>query len=134
MPWQALYRSHLVWEDERSPVADGCFEKLAMFNSMENTEYPLNGVRYVTHDTYDFNWSLNHVTITIERTGDHGFILYFDTITPNFEEFKVDISPGDAKYISGNKYVLNSNFYDIMVSSINMFGMAGPISFISIVQ
>ena len=125
IPWQALYTAHLVWEDERAPVSEGEFDKLDRFNSMENSDYSLKGVRYVAHDKNDFYWPLNHVSINVERSTQEDIIIHVDTITPNFENFEIfgsDISHG-RKY---RLYMENPTNFGIR--SVNKFGLKGPIS------
>ena len=125
IPWQALYTAHLVWEDERAPVSEGGFDKLDRFNSMENPDYPLKGVRYITHDKSDFYWSLNHVCINVERLSQEEIIIHVDTITPNFEEFEIT----GSNIIHDRKYRYNmENPTNFAIRSINKFGVKGPIS------
>jgi len=131
IPWQALYQTHLVWEDEYAPVAEGGFDKLEKFNNMDNPDYPLNGVRFVTHDRNDFYWTLNHVNIHIERIAEMGILVYFDTVTPNFETFKIYES-GGISGLSGNVYKLKIVFGDFTVRSVNTFGIIGRASMFTI--
>ena len=128
IPWQALYQTHLVWEDEMAPVAEGGFDKFDKFNSNENIDYPLNGVRFVTHDRGDFNWPLNHVSINVERTGQEDIILYFDTITPNFDSF--EIVDFGIKRQREYTYKLGKSI-TFRIRSVNKFGMLGPASRLS---
>ncbi len=131
IPWQALYQTHLVWEDEYAPVAEGGFDKLKKFNSMDNPDYPLEGVRFVTHDRNDFYWTLNHVNIHIERIAEMRILVYFDTVTPNFKTFKISESGGVSSQ-SGNSYKLKNVFGEVTVRSINIFGMTGRVSIFTI--
>lgn len=130
IPWQALYHAHLVWEDEYAPVAEGGFDKLEKFNNMANPDYPLNGVRYVTHSKSDFYWPLNHVTINIERTGEEVYFVHFDTVTPNFESF--EIVDGSIIRQSNHTHKLKYIHSQFNVRSVNMFGMLGPSSVMSL--
>ena len=126
IPWQALYQSHLVWEDEKAPVAEGGFDRLKRFNDMENPDYPLNGVKYVTHSEDDFYWPLNYVTINIERTGEEVYFVHFDTVTPNFESF--EIIDGNIIHQSNHMHKLWNIHDQFNVRSVNLFGMLGPSS------
>jgi len=130
IPWQALYQTHLVWEDENAPIAEGGFDRLKRFNNMEDPNYPLNGVRYVAHSKNDFYWPLNHVTINIERTGEEVYIVYFDTITPNFESF--EIFDGIVVHQSNHMHKLSNIYGKLNVRSVNKFGMLGPSSAMSL--
>lgn len=127
MPWHALYQVHLVWEDEKTLVADGGFEKLDKFNNTDNPEYPLNGVRYVTHNKSDFYWNLNRVVLNLERTGDYRLNMYIDTITPNFDYFEI-YNAGDVYKYKKNIFELTNAFSEIYVRSFNKLGRCGVMS------
>ncbi|HUT62913.1 MAG TPA: transglutaminase domain-containing protein, partial [Anaerolineae bacterium] len=127
MPWQALYQVHLVWEDEKTLVADGGFEKLDKFNNTDNPEYPLNGVRYVTHNKSDFYWNLNRVVLNLERTGDFRLNMYIDTIAPNFDYFEIE-NVGDVYKYKKNIFELTIDFSEIYVRSFNKLGRCGVMS------
>lgn len=121
--WQALYRYHLVWEDEKTPVSEGGFDKLDKFTDMKDPDFPLKGVRYVTHNWNDFYWLLNRVHINLERRAEDDVYLYFDTLTPNFKKF--ELFDQGLKWQTGNVYELLNYALEFKVRSVNMFGMYG---------
>lgn len=123
IPWEALYLAHLVWEDEQAPVAEGGFDRLERFNSHRHSDYPLDGVRFVTHDRNDFYWPLNHVSINVERTGQKDIILYFDTITPNFKTF--EIMDNVVSLSHSYRHDMN-NPTNFVIRAVNVFGVKGP--------
>ncbi|MCE5250045.1 hypothetical protein LLG96_07475 [bacterium] len=131
LPWQALYKNHLVWEDEYSPVSEGSFDRLDKFNRSDNAEYKLNGVHFVAHEQSDFYWTLNHVVINFTRTGDETIRLYLDTMTPNFDSFQILQNTSVQK--SQNRVELRDFVGDIFVRSVNKFGVAGPFSELNII-
>ena len=127
IPWQALYQYHLIWEDEKALIADGGFDKLNKFNNKDNPQYPLSGVRFITHELSDFYWELNHVVLNLERTDDYHLNMYIDTITPNFDFFELgEISENAMHKITDNIYDLTIAFSEMYVRSINKFGHTGP--------
>ena len=131
LPWHALYQKHLVWEDAYAPVSDGGFDRLDTFNSTSHPDYPLAGVRFVTHDKSEFYWSLNHSVLHINRPTAESLRFFFDTITPNFDHFVFYVdgkvmnvkSATDLQRIEG----------DFTLRSVNKFGVYGPRSSISLV-
>ncbi|MBN1290465.1 MAG: hypothetical protein JXB48_01390 [Candidatus Latescibacteria bacterium] len=131
-PWQALYKFHLVWEDEYTPISDGGFDRLDIFTNSANADYILDGVRYITHKKQDFNWDINNVEINVSRTGIETGKMYFDTITPNFDHFLIYVD-GVPEVIQ-NIYVQKKIFGDYQVRSINKLGVGGPVSSISMIQ
>ncbi len=128
IPWEDLYRYHLVWEDAYSLVSDGFFDRLAQFNSA-NVDEPLDGVHYVTRNKQDFDWSLGHVELAIERNANDFFIVYMDTLTPNFSKIQVSDNVS-FEYI--DKYTLKINYMlgNISFNAVNAFGVSGPVSYI----
>ncbi|MFC1539494.1 hypothetical protein ACFL6H_08720 [Candidatus Latescibacterota bacterium] len=131
IPWQALYQTHLVWEDERSTVAEGRFDELEQFNNTDNSQYQLEGVKYVTHDIDQFYWRLNYVDIHLERVGEKKIKLYFDTFTPNFKEFNFSDNSGE-RTLSSNTLSFNDFWGRNAVRSLNVFGRAGRYSQLNI--
>lgn len=118
--WQDLYETHLVWEDENSPVASGEFNRLSAF---ENGK-----VRFVTHNENDFNWPINQVKFDIERTGNKHFKIHFDTTTPNFSNFLISLNSETAekaRTITSNTYDLEALDFEMTVWSVNAFGGVG---------
>jgi hypothetical protein len=118
IPWQAMYDAHLVWEDRYAPVSKGGFEK--------NTKFSKGGVRYVTHTRTDFEWNLNVVNITVERTGEKSVRLIFNTITPNFDHFNFLLAGKPAK--TGNVFEMKGIFSQVAINSMNTFGIFGQVS------
>ncbi|MFC1551982.1 hypothetical protein ACFL6P_05380 [Candidatus Latescibacterota bacterium] len=124
IPWQALYQTHLVWEDIKSPVSEGRFDELEQFYNTANPDYPLDGVKYVTHEYNQFYWRLNAVDIHIERVDDNAIMLHLDTITPNFKEFVINKSDGDTRQ-SSNTFYFKNFVGNNSVRIINDFGKGG---------
>jgi hypothetical protein len=133
IPWQALYQTHLVWEDASSLIAQGGFEKLDKFTNTDNPSYPLTGVKYVTHTVSDFYWMINNVTITVERSENNTLLAYFDTFTPNFDHFTIIMDQNNTKpiYLKENIFAIR-NLTNMSVTSVNMFGRSGPLSLLGI--
>jgi hypothetical protein len=131
LPWQALYQGHLVWEDEKTPVAEGGFDRLDKFTNSDNPEFKLNGVRYVAHERSEFYWGINHVVINFTRTGDETIRLYLDTMTPNFDYFLMLVNGNPKK--SQNIVDIQGVVGDYYVRSVNKFGAMGPFSTLTIV-
>ncbi|MFC1650748.1 hypothetical protein ACFL2X_04195 [Candidatus Latescibacterota bacterium] len=104
IPWQALYQAHLVWEDEKATIAEGRFDELEQYNNTDNPKYPLEGVKYVTHDKDQFYWRLNFVDIHLERVEEMAIKLYFDTLTPNFKEFIISANNDNLSQSSNIYY------------------------------
>lgn len=124
IPWQTLYDSHLVWEDRYSPVSRGGFEKLGKF--------PRGGVRYVTQTRSDFEWNLNVVNLTFKRPEEETVILYFNTMTPNFDHFNLKAAEKTVK--TSNIYTMNKTFDRVIINTVNAFGIEGRISAAEIVN
>ena len=126
IPWQALYNTHLVWEDRYAPVSQGGFDKLDKFSQ--------GGVRYVTHTRSDFSWNLNVANITVERTGEVSVKMIFNTITPNFDHFNLRVS--DKPTRTGNVYELKDiiSSSHVIISSVNAFGVTGRSSMAEFMQ
>lgn len=122
--WQTLYQSHLVWEDRYSPVSKGGFDKVDRFAN--------GGVKFVTHNRTDFDWTLNLVNITIQRSGPESVKLYYNTVTPNFDHFEYTVGYKPAKATNIVEYKLPNNIYTI--SSVNAFGIKGTTSLIEFAQ
>ena len=118
IPWSTLYQAHLVWEDPYSPVSKGGFDKLDRFAN--------GGVKYVTHKRTDFEWTLDMVNITIQRSGPETIKLYYNTVTPNFDHFEYYIEGKPAKAANINEYKLVGALYQIV--SVNAFGIRGKAS------
>ncbi|MFC1489950.1 hypothetical protein ACFL6K_01945 [Candidatus Latescibacterota bacterium] len=131
IPWQALYQTHLVWEDENATVAEGRFGELEQFNNTDNPNYPLEGVKYVTQDKDQFYWSLNSVDIHLERVGNDEINVYLDTLTPNFKEFLI-FTAGTATSISTNIFNIKKFVGDNTFRSSNEFGRMGRFSSLDI--
>ncbi|MHB9030312.1 MAG: hypothetical protein ACYC9O_16220 [Candidatus Latescibacterota bacterium] len=123
IPWESLYQAHLVWEDRNSLISEGGFEKLPRF---------AGGVKYATHNPSDFEWTLNLVKITAERSGPESVKLYFDTICPNFSRF--DLYLGGTAVKTGNTYEMKAPFDYVSVMSMNAFGIRGRSSKVQIMQ
>jgi hypothetical protein len=131
IPWQALYQTHLVWEDIKSPVSEGRFDELEQFNNSDYPEYPLDGVKYVTHDQDQFYWQLNASNIHIERVDDYAIRIYIDTLTPNFKEFALSTSKGEEQQ-AANTYYTNRFVGFNTIRSYNEFGKGGRFSHLDI--
>jgi hypothetical protein len=126
MPWQALYQPHLVWEDELAPINEGSFEKIKKFTNMDNPDYPLKGVKYVTHKSSDFYWNLNTIVLHVERPEDEKLRIYIDTITPNFDYFQISSATENKVYkTSDNVIEFNEIYNTITVNSYNKIGYFG---------
>jgi hypothetical protein len=121
IPWEKLYESHLVWEDEKAPISNGKFDKVDKFSGLKQ-----KGVRFVTHNRDDFNWSLNHVCINITRKSDNSIYVYLDTITPNFDSYEINDS--GIKIIKDDLYKTIIPIGKKMFTSKNLFGVYGIIS------
>lgn len=126
LPWQALYKYHLIWEDGYAPVADGKFDRLDKFTDTSRPDYKLTGVHYITHEKKDFYWSLNHAVMHIKRTGINELTIYFDTMTPNFDHFYFLVD--NVKFEVKNKIELRELVDDFVLRSVNKFGVYGPYS------
>ncbi len=124
VPWQTLYQAHLVWEDRYSPVSKGGFDKIDRFAN--------GGVKFVTHERSDFEWTLNLVNITIQRSGEETVKLYYNTITPNFDHFEYSVAGDHAKAAGVNEYKNPTALFQI--SSVNAFGVKGRVSTIELSQ
>lgn len=121
VPWKTLYQAHLVWEDLYSPVSKGGFEKLDAFAN--------GGVKFVTHTRTDFEWNLNLVNITMERTGEESIKFYFNTVTPNLDYIKIT---------DNNKLLKSANIMEkkklealLYISTVNAFGVEGNSSMVN---
>jgi len=131
IPWEALYQAHLVWEDEYSPVSEGGFEKLAKFNHPEHPEYPLDGVRFVTHDEKDFDWKVNSVAVRIERLAEERIRVWMDTITPNFSHFLLhaEVEQNTYEYTVKKNYIdLDMIYVELFLRPVNKLGHGGSVS------
>jgi hypothetical protein len=124
IPWQNLYDCHLVWEDRWAPVSQGRFEKIDKFSK--------SGVRFVTHTRTDFEWNLDIVNITVTRTGMESLNVIFNTVTPNFDRFKLMFGYTQVK--TGNVFPMKDTFRSIGIGSVNSFGIAGPASYMNVVK
>ena len=128
IPWQALYQAHLVWDDELAPIKDGSFDKVDKFTNTDNPDYPLKGVKYVTHNKSDFYWTLNKVAIDFERTANDKIRIYIDTITPNFDFFEIRITDENKAQNykqTGNIKDINNIYFDLLVRTFNKQGVPG---------
>ena len=126
IPWQALYRYHLVWEDVFTKVAGGGYDKVARFQDTSVKAYPLEGVRYVTHSSDEFDWPLNHVTMNTERVSEKDVVVHLQTLTPNFKSFRIE--NGGVRQVTTHRYTIENIFNPFRVESVNMFGRKGPVS------
>ncbi|MFC1607414.1 hypothetical protein ACFL47_05530 [Candidatus Latescibacterota bacterium] len=131
IPWQALYQSHLVWEDGYAPVAEGGYDKIETFTSQVSREYPLDGCNFVTHVKSDFYWDINHAQLHFERIGARKLRIHFVTMTPNFDSFYFRI--GNEVRKATNSIVIDDVVGDFSLQSINKFGIKGPRSQVSLV-
>jgi len=131
IPWQALYQVHLVWEDELAPIKDGSFDKVDKFTNTDNPDYPLEGVKYVTHNKSDFYWTLNKVALDFERPANDKIRIYIDTITPNFDFFEIRITDEDKPQNykqTGNIKDIDKIYFDLLVRAVNKQGVPGAYS------
>ena len=126
IPWQALYRYHLVWEDAVTTITGGGYDKVARFRDTSVKAYPLEGVRYVTHFSDEFNWPLNHVTFNVERVSEKDVVVHLQTLTPNFKNFKIE--NGGIQQVTTHRHTIKNIFSQFRVESVNMFGRKGPVS------
>jgi len=135
MSWQALFRYHLVWEDEYALVKDGGFERLEKFNNEDDPDFPLNGVRYVTHDESDFYWPVNQVALDLERIADDRLRVYIDSFTPNFDHFVTEVGVTQNNIRTERKTnVFETDMIpnDIIVRSYNKLGVPGPTAHVNL--
>ena len=132
--WQELYQAHLVWEDERSPVADGRFEQLSCFTDTSNPRFPLNGVRYVTHNKADFYWMLNYVVLDFKPGTESELECIFNAMIPNFQAFSAN---GSSSVVSPAR-AYRLKLYDcpgglFAVRGVNAFGRQGFDSYLDFI-
>ncbi len=122
IPWETLYQSHLVWEDQYSPVSSGGFEKTGRFADGE--------VQFVTHIRSDFEWTLNAINVTIQRIGPTKVVYHIDTVTPNFERF--DAWVNDKVLKTGNVFTVDNREQRVQITSVNGRGVKSPSAFVDI--
>jgi len=123
--WDDLYRTHLVWEDDRTLVRDGGFENVPAFKNSD-------GVKYVAHDKNDFYWPLNYVILTIVPRKEYEVESYFTTMTPNFKSYRI---VDDKKFeTTKNYHKLKVILHTFDIKSINAFGISGPDSYVDIMR
>lgn len=115
IPWKTLYQTHLVWEDDLSPISEGGFDKIDKFSP--------GGVKYVTHKRTDFNWILDHVKMTVERKKEGQLVFYLTSLTPNFDYFEVST---DKKMIkAGNVFEPKSPNNLFLITPVSKMGIRG---------
>jgi hypothetical protein len=123
--WEDLYRTHLVWEDDRALVRDGNFENVPAFKNS-------GGVKYVAHDKNDFYWPLNYVILHIVPKKEYEIDSYFTTMTPNFKTYRIEDDTIFETTKNYHKLELILNTYE--VTSINAFGLPGLDSYVDIIR
>jgi hypothetical protein len=121
--WQTLYDTHLVWEDNYSPVSRGGFDKVEAFAK--------GGVRFVTHTRTDFAWNLDVVNVTVDRTPDGTVRYHFNTVTPNFVRF--DATDTMDPLNVGSIWIMK-DVIQMVVGSVNAFGVVGEKSVVQVMD
>jgi len=126
--WQALYQTHLVWEDALSLVSEGGFDKIDKFSQ--------GGVKFVTHTRSDFEWMLDHVNTTLERKDNDRIAFYLTTFTPNFDYFEIKIDSNQKTPIKNNIIKSKNVFINqtirnaYIITPVNKLGTKGFSSFV----
>ncbi|MDP2984286.1 MAG: hypothetical protein Q8O92_13275 [Candidatus Latescibacter sp.] len=124
IPWKTLYQTHLVWEDDLSPISEGGFDKIYKFSP--------GGVKYVTHKHTDFNWTLDNVNMTVERKKEGQMVLYFTSLTPNFDYFEVSADKKTIK--AGNVFEPRSPNNLFIITPVSKMGIRGISSAVEFMQ
>ena len=129
--WQELYSTHLVWEDARSPIAEGRFDQVPAFNDTSDPRFPLNGVRFAAHTLSDFYWPLDYVILDAMPHPGNKVTFSYNVMMPNFKEFS--ISDNDESRVTKRSYELllpENTMGTLYVSGINAFGKKGGQSYL----
>jgi hypothetical protein len=124
IPWETLYQTHLVWEDEMSPISEGGFDKIDKFSP--------GGVKFATHKHKDYNWILDHVNVSVSRKKDGQVVIYFNSLTPNFDYYEIAIDNKSMK--SGNVFEPRSAFNLFRVTPVSKLGIRGYSSAVELIQ
>jgi hypothetical protein len=135
--WQRLFSTHLVWEDVSGLVRDGKFDRIPEFTDMNDTDFPLTGVRFVTHERGDIDWKLNHVRVHPWRINKDHVRFYLDTCSPNFEKFilaNVQESVETTVTDEGFADIENTSELQVFFHARNTSDLAGEVSMIFVVE